>query len=66
MYDTARNLWHKEDGQELMALSRYGGAMMLLRRDGTLVDTSGTYGTEGDAGGMERRDGRSGPVYAGA
>lgn len=46
VYDTARKLWHKEDGQELMALSRYGGAMMLLRRDGTLVDTSGTYGTK--------------------
>ena len=46
VYDTARKLWHKEDGQELMALSRYGGAMMLLCRDGTLLDTSGTYGTK--------------------
>lgn len=46
VYDTARKLWHREDDREVVALSRYGGAMMLLCRDGTLLDTSGTYGTK--------------------
>ena len=46
VYDTARKLWHREDDKEMVALSRYGGAMMLLCRDGTLLDTSGTYGTK--------------------
>lgn len=46
VYDTARKLWHREDDKEVVALSRYGGAMMLLCRDGMLLDTSGTYGTK--------------------
>lgn len=46
VYDTARKLWHREDDKEVVALSRYGGAMMALCRDGKLLDTSGTYGTK--------------------
>ena len=46
VYDTVRRLWCREDEGELAALSRYGGAMMALRRDGKLLDTSGTYGTK--------------------
>ncbi len=46
VYDTARGLWYREDEGEVVSLSRYGGAMMILRRDGTLLDTSGTYGVK--------------------
>lgn len=45
VYDTARGLWHRQDGLDVTGFARKDGRMLLLCRDGKLVDTAGSSGT---------------------
>ena len=46
MYDTQRKLWHRQDTVEVMDFVRQDGVMLLLCRDGRLLDTAGEVGTK--------------------
>ena len=46
VYDTQRKLWHRQDTVEVMDFVRQDGVMLLLCRDGRLLDTAGEVGTK--------------------
>ena len=43
--DTARGLWHREDGSQALAFARHEGELYMLRADGTIWALLGTEGT---------------------
>ena len=46
VYDTGKRMWHRQDALDVMAFARENGRMLLLCRDGRLLDTEGSSGTE--------------------
>ena len=44
VYDTRRKMWHRQDGTEAVGFARKNGSMMVLCRDGRLLDTGGDVG----------------------
>lgn len=49
VYDTTRGLWHRQDTADVMCFARADGRMLLLCRDGRLLDTGGESGTVEEA-----------------
>ena len=49
VYDTQRKLWHRQDATEVVGFARRNGHMLLLRRDGMLLDSSGSVGQKESA-----------------
>lgn len=49
VYDTQRKLWHRQDAPEIVSFVRKSGTMLLLCRDGNLLDTNGSIGEKESA-----------------
>lgn len=55
VYDSRRQLWHREDDLSVMGFAVWDGSLCALATDGTLYDLQGRHGTaEGDVAWMAR------------